>query len=140
LIGRLALLRGDQIHPLRLLVQRLRQLAVDFKLRHDIRRQVFAVFRQQFGAFQRFLRLALALAVELIAQRLQIGVELLALLSAPARIATATAPGGYWRKAGPDPAHRPALSAARIPPADQDFAPVPAAYCWFARRPGAQPH
>ncbi len=35
LAGRLPLLRGDQIHTLRLLIQCLRQFAVNFELRHD---------------------------------------------------------------------------------------------------------
>jgi hypothetical protein len=80
LIGRLTLLGRHQIHALRLLVQRLGELTVDLKLGGDVRRQVFTVFRQQFGALQRLFRLTLALAVELIAQRLQIGIQLLALL------------------------------------------------------------
>ncbi len=80
MIGRLTLLRGNQIHTLRLLIQRGRKLAVDPELFVDTGRQVFAVFRQQFGTFQRALRFTLALAVELIAQGLEIRIQLLALL------------------------------------------------------------
>ena len=49
------------------------------RLRHQLRRQVFAVLRQQLGAFQRLFGFALALAVELITQSLQVAVEQLAL-------------------------------------------------------------
>ncbi|MNE56752.1 hypothetical protein D3C87_1903350 [compost metagenome] len=80
LIGGLALLRGHQIHTLSLLVERGRQLTVNFELIDDARRQVFAVFSQQFGALQRALGFTLALTVQLITQGLQIGIKLLALL------------------------------------------------------------
>ena len=74
LIGGLALLRGHQIHTLSLLVERGRQLTVNFELIDDARRQVFAVFSQQFGALQRALGFTLALTVQLITQGLQIGI------------------------------------------------------------------
>ena len=80
MIRRLPLLGRHQIHALRLLVQRLGELTVDLKLGGDVRRQVFTVLRQQFGTLQRLFRLPLALAVLQIAQRLQIGIQLLALL------------------------------------------------------------
>ena len=79
MIRRLPLLGRHQIHALRLLVQRLGELTVDLKLGGDVRRQVFTVLRQQFGTLQRLFRLLLALAVLQIAQRLQIGIQLLAL-------------------------------------------------------------
>ena len=78
--GSLTLLRGDQVHTLRLLVQGLRQLAVNLELIDNTFRQSRAVFRQQFGTFQRSLCFALTLTVELIAQSLQVSVELLTLL------------------------------------------------------------
>lgn len=80
LVGGLTLLRGNQIHTLRLLIQGGRKLAVDLKLLNDAGRQIIAVFRQQFGTFQGALRFTLALAVELVAQGLKIRVQLLALL------------------------------------------------------------
>ncbi|MNS82283.1 hypothetical protein D3C72_1160230 [compost metagenome] len=79
MIGRLTLLRGHQIHTLGLLVQGCGQFAVNLELRHDPRREIFAVFCQQLGALQRAFCLALTLAVKLISQGLQIGIELLAL-------------------------------------------------------------
>ena len=80
MIRRLPLLGRHQIHALRLLVQRLGEFTVDLKLGGDVRRQVFTVLRQQFGTLQCFFRLTLALAVLQITQRLQIGIQLLALL------------------------------------------------------------
>ncbi|MNE58870.1 hypothetical protein D3C80_1539300 [compost metagenome] len=80
LISGLALLRRHQIHTLSLLVKRSRKFTVNFELIDDACRQVFAVFGQQFGALQRALGFTLALAVQLIAQGLQIGIKLLALL------------------------------------------------------------
>ncbi len=80
LIGSLALLRGYQIHTLRLLVQRRRELAVDLKLLNDAAGQVRAVFRQQFGASSARSAFALPLAVKLITQGLQICIQLFALL------------------------------------------------------------
>lgn len=80
MIGGLALLGSHQIHTLRLLIQCGRKLAVDLKLLNDAGRKIIAVFRQQFGALQRALRFTLALAVKLIAQGLQIRIQLLALL------------------------------------------------------------
>ena len=70
------------VHTLRLLVQGLRQLAVNLELIDNTFRQSRAVFRQQFSAFQRSLCFALTLTVELIAQSLQVSVELLTLFSA----------------------------------------------------------
>ena len=80
MISGLTLLRGHQIHTLRLLIQRGRKLTVDLKLLNDAGRQVIAIFCQQLGTFQRALRFTLALAIELVAQGLKIGVQLLALL------------------------------------------------------------
>ena len=77
LIGGLTLLRGDKIETLRLLVQRGGQLPVDVKLFGDRRGQIAAVFRQLLGARQRLLRFALTQAVKLVAQRLQIVIQLL---------------------------------------------------------------
>lgn len=94
MIGCLPLLRGNQIKALDLLVERLRQLAVDFELVDDPRRQVFAVFRQQLGTLQRLFCFALALAVLLIAQRLQVGIELFALFLRQLRADARQLPGG----------------------------------------------
>ena len=80
MISGLTLLRGHQIHALRLLIQRGRKLAVNLKLGDDAVGQVSAVFGQQLGAFQRTFSFTLTLAVELISQRLEIRIQLFALL------------------------------------------------------------
>ncbi len=80
LIRRLTLLRGNQIHTLRLLIQGGRKLTVDLKLIDDTFRQIGTVFRQQFGAFKGTLGFKLTLAVKLITQSLKVRIQLLALL------------------------------------------------------------
>jgi hypothetical protein len=67
LIGRLTLLRGHQIHTLRLLVQRGRKLTVDLKLIDDAGGR-FSLFSASSSVLSSALRFTLALAVELIAQ------------------------------------------------------------------------
>ncbi len=76
MISGLALLRGHQVHALRLLIQRGGQLAVNPELIGDVGWQIAAVFSQLFGTRQRQLCFPLPLGVQLIAQRLQIIIQL----------------------------------------------------------------